>query len=130
MTDGWAYQTMAMHRDDEREYIYTLEELIKCNTHDPYWNDAMREMVETGYMHNYMRMYWCKKILEWSPSYQEAYEHAIYLNNRYFIDGRDPNGYTGVAWCFGKHDHGWKERPIFGKLRYMNANGLKRKFKM
>jgi deoxyribodipyrimidine photo-lyase len=130
MTDAWAYQTMAMHLDDEREYIYSLEELIEAKTHDPYWNDAMREMVESGYMHNYMRMYWCKKIVEWSKSYQEAYEHAIYLNNRYFIDGRDPNGYAGVAWCFGKHDHGWKERPIFGKLRYMNANGLKRKFKM
>ncbi len=130
MTDPWAYQTMAQHIHDAREYIYTLDELIACQTHDVYWNDAMREMVETGYMHNYMRMYWCKKILEWSPSYAQAYANAIYLNNRYFIDGRDPNGYAGVAWCFGKHDHGWKERPVFGKLRYMNANGLKRKFKM
>ena len=130
MTDKWAYQTMAMHKTDVREYIYTLDELIAAKTHDIYWNDAMNEMVKTGYMHNYMRMYWGKKIIEWSPTYEEAYKRLIYLNNRFFIDGRDANGYAGVAWCFGKHDHGWKERPVFGKLRYMNANGLKRKFKM
>jgi len=97
-------------------------------THDPYFNAAMKEMVVTGYMHNYMRMYWAKKIIEWSPSYKDAYEIILYFNNHYFIDGRDPNSYAGVAWCFGKHDRAWTEREIFGKLRYMNAAGLKRKF--
>lgn len=81
-------------------------------------------------MHGYMRMYWCKKILEWSSTPEKAYETAIYLNNKYFLDGRDPNSYTGVAWCFGKHDRGWKEREIYGKVRCMMASGLKRKFKM
>jgi deoxyribodipyrimidine photo-lyase len=90
----------------------------------------MKEMIHTGFMHTYMRMYWCKKILEWSPDYKTAYKNSLYLNNKYFIDGRDPNSFTGIAWCFGKHDRAWKERPIFGKLRYMNANGLERKFDM
>ncbi|MGB0405254.1 MAG: deoxyribodipyrimidine photolyase, partial [Fusobacterium sp.] len=83
-----------------------------------------------GFMNNYMRMYWGKKIIEWSKSPREAYENMLYLNNKYFYDGRDPNSYTGVAWCFGKHDRAWKERSIFGKIRYMNSNGLNRKFNM
>lgn len=124
MTDDWAYQTMAMHRADERSHLYSKEEMENFETHDPYWNEAMEEMVTTGYMHNYMRMYWCKKIIEWTPDYRTAYKWAIEWNNKYFLDGRDANGYTGVAWCFGKHDHGWKERAVFGKLRYMNTNGL------
>ncbi len=124
MTDNWAYQTMALHRADERPHRYTKVEMETYQTHDPYWNEAMEEMVTTGYMHNYMRMYWCKKIIEWTPDYKTAYSWAIEWNNKYFIDGRDANGYTGVAWCFGKHDHGWKERAVFGKLRYMNTNGL------
>jgi deoxyribodipyrimidine photo-lyase len=81
-------------------------------------------------MHGYMRMYWGKKILEWTEDPRQAYKIALYLNNRYELDGRDPNGFTGVAWCFGKHDRAWKERKIFGKVRYMNANGLRRKFKI
>jgi len=85
-------------------------------------------MMVTGKMHGYMRMYWGKKILEWSESPEEAYRIALLLNDRYELDGRDPNGYAGVAWCFGKHDRAWSERPVFGKLRYMNANGLRRKF--
>lgn len=88
------------------------------------------EMVKTGKMHGYMRMYWGKKILEWTENPQKAFEIAIHLNNKYELDGRDPNGYTGVLWCFGKHDRAWKEREIFGKVRYMNAKGLKRKFKI
>jgi deoxyribodipyrimidine photo-lyase len=88
----------------------------------------MKEMVYLGKMHSYMRMYWCKKIIEWSKTYEEAFKTAIELNNYYFTDGLTPNGYCGVAWCFGKHDRAWTERDIFGKLRYMNANGLKRKF--
>jgi deoxyribodipyrimidine photo-lyase len=128
MTDKWAYETMQIHEDDPREYLYTLEDYLAYNTHDPYFNAAMKEMQMTGFMHNYMRMYWGKKIIEWSPTYKEAYETIKTLNNRLFYDGRDPNSYASIAWLFGKHDRGWTERAIFGKLRYMNANGLKRKF--
>jgi deoxyribodipyrimidine photo-lyase len=128
MTESWAYQTMEKHINDPREYHYTKDDYLAYNTHDPYFNAAMIEMVKLGRMHSYMRMYWAKKIIEWSKTYQEAYETALELNNHYFYDGLTPNAYTGVAWCFGKHDRAWFERDIFGKLRYMNANGLKRKF--
>jgi deoxyribodipyrimidine photo-lyase len=128
ITYQWAYDTMTEHLQDEREYLYTKDDYIHFNTHDKYFNAAMKEMVHFGRMHGYMRMYWAKKIIEWSTTYQEAYEIAISLNNYYFLDGNTPNGYTGVAWCFGKHDRAWASRPIFGKLRYMNANGLRRKF--
>jgi len=124
----WARLTLEEHTKDKREYIYSLAEFEEARTHDPYWNAAQKEMIITGKMHNYMRMYWGKKILEWTENPADAYKIAIYLNNKYELDGRDPNGFTGVAWCFGKHDRPWKERPIFGKVRYMNANGLKRKF--
>jgi deoxyribodipyrimidine photo-lyase len=126
----WALKTLKEHENDGRKYIYTLEEFETASTHDPYWNAAQMEMVKTGKMHGYMRMYWGKKILEWTENPQKAFEIAIHLNNKYELDGRDPNGYTGVLWCFGKHDRAWKEREIFGKVRYMNANGLKRKFKI
>lgn len=124
----WARETLEEHKDDAREYTYTLSDLCAAETHDPAWNAAMREMVETGYMHNYMRMYWGKKILEWSESPEQGYRHALALNNRYFLDGRDANSYANIAWLFGLHDRPWKQREIFGKVRYMNANGLKRKF--
>ncbi len=127
---AWAQKTLMRHTGDQREYVYSRSELEGAKTHDPYWNAAQQEMVKTGTMQGYMRMYWGKKILEWSPSPQDAYTTALYLNNRYEIDGRDPNGYAGVAWCFGKHDRPWKEREIFGMVRYMNAQGLKRKFPM
>lgn len=130
MTEPWAYETMQIHASDTRQYQYTIEDYLNYKTHDPYFNAAMKEMIETGFMHNYMRMYWAKKIIEWSSSYREAYETTLYLNNKYFLDGRDPNSYTGVAWCYGKHDRAWTERPIFGKLRYMNDKGLERKFDM
>lgn len=130
ITSDWAYKTMDKHVSDTREYIYTLEELESSETHDLYWNAAMDEMKKSGYMHNYMRMYWGKKVIEWTKDYKKAYKILIYLNNKYFLDGRDPNSYTGVAWCFGLHDRAWKERPIFGKIRYMNKNGLERKFEM
>ncbi len=126
----WARSTLEAHRRDRREHLYALDVLETADTHDPYWNAAMREMVVTGKMHNYMRMYWGKKIVEWSPSAREAFDTALHLNNKYFLDGRDPNSYAGVAWVFGKHDRPWGERPIFGKVRYMNANGLRRKFDM
>ncbi|MFP4051421.1 MAG: deoxyribodipyrimidine photo-lyase [Thermoplasmata archaeon] len=124
----WARESLNKHKEDDRDYIYTRDEWEKAETHDKYWNAAQKEMIKTGKMHGYMRMYWGKKILEWSETPEKAFQTALYLNNKYELDGRDPNGYTGVAWCFGKHDQGWKERPIYGKVRYMNANGLKRKF--
>lgn len=128
MTEPWAYETMNIHINDIRPVIYTKKEIENGETKDQYFNAAMAEMRITGYMHNYMRMYWAKKIIEWIPTYKEAYETIIDLNNKYFIDGRDPNSYAGVAWCFGKHDRAWTERAVFGKLRYMNAQGLERKF--
>lgn len=124
----WARQSLRTHQQDRRPYLYTLEQLERAETHDPYWNAAQKEMVITGKMHGYMRMYWGKKILEWSKRPEEAFRVALYLNNKYELDGRDPNGFTGVAWCFGKHDRPWGERPIFGNVRFMNDKGLKRKF--
>jgi len=124
----WARDTLKAHQKDRREYVYNLKQWEAARTHDPYWNAAQQEMVATGKMHNYMRMYWGKKILEWSKTPEEGYRTALYLNNKYELDGRDPNGFAGVAWCFGKHDRAWKERPVFGKVRYMNAAGLRRKF--
>ncbi|MEJ2077128.1 MAG: deoxyribodipyrimidine photo-lyase [Acidobacteriota bacterium] len=124
---NWAARTLDDHSDDPREFTYDRQTLESAATHDPYWNAAMREMRLSGYMHNHMRMYWGKKILEWSPSPEEAFSTALYLNNRYFLDGRDPSSYANVAWIFGMHDRPWKERPVFGKVRYMNARGLERK---
>ena len=126
----WCRKSLDEHSKDAREYIYSFTDLERGRTHDPYWNAAQRQMLSTGIMHNYMRMYWGKKILEWSETPQQAFENALRLNNRYELDGRDANGYTGVAWCFGKHDRPWKERPIFGTVRYMNDRGLERKFDM
>ncbi|MDZ7835126.1 MAG: hypothetical protein U5K84_07025 [Alkalibacterium sp.] len=126
----WARETLADHKDDERDPAYTLEQLENSDTGDPYWNAAQSEMVLTGKMHGYMRMYWGKKIIEWTETPEEAFSRALYLNNKYNLDGRDPNSFTGIAWVFGKHDHGWKERDVFGKVRYMNAKGLERKFQM
>ncbi len=126
----WAKKTLREHENDPRPYLYSIEEFEEARTHDPYWNAAQKEMVYTGKMHGYMRMYWGKKILEWVDNPVEAYQIALYLNNKYELDGRDANGYTGVAWCFGKHDRAWKEREVFGKVRYMNDKGLKRKFKI
>jgi deoxyribodipyrimidine photo-lyase len=127
-TPEWAKKTLKAHQGDKRLYLYTLEEMENAKTHDPYWNAAQKEMLFKGKMHGYMRMYWGKKILEWSKTPEEAFQVALYLNNKYELDGRDPNGFTGVAWCFGKHDRPWGERPIFGNVRYMNDKGLRRKF--
>ncbi|MHC4167040.1 MAG: deoxyribodipyrimidine photo-lyase [Planctomycetota bacterium] len=124
----WAANTLNFHRRDKREYVYSVEQFERAETHDPYWNAAQQEMVVAGKMHGYMRMYWGKKILEWSRNPRTAFRTALYLNNKYELDGRDPNAFAGVAWCFGKHDRAWAERPVFGKIRYMNAAGLKRKF--
>jgi deoxyribodipyrimidine photo-lyase len=126
---GWARKTLEEHKGDEREYTYTRKQLENAGTHDEYWNAAMKEMVHTGYMHNYMRMYWGKKILEWSNTPEHAYKTTLYLNNKYFLDGRDPNSFANVAWVFGQHDRGWTEREVYGKVRYMSSGGLERKTK-
>ena len=124
---SWARLTLAQHQHDPRPHLYSRHHLEAAATHDPYWNAAMREMRETGYMHNYMRMYWGKKILEWSATPELAFRTALSLNNKYFLDGRDANAFSNVAWVFGQHDRPWPERAIFGKIRYMNAAGLERK---
>ncbi len=125
----WAKDTLNNHRVDKRDYIYSIEEFETANTHDIYWNAAQKEMLYTGKMHGYMRMYWCKKILEWTISPEEAQQIAVFLNDKYSIDGRDPNSYAGIAWSIGGvHDRPWAERPIFGKIRYMNDKGLVRKY--
>jgi deoxyribodipyrimidine photo-lyase len=125
----WAKKTLDVHRKDKREFIYSLETFTQAKTHDDAWNAAQMQMVQTGYMHGYMRMYWAKKILEWTSTPEEAILFANTLNDQFELDGRDPNGYTGTAWAIGGvHDRPWQERPIFGMIRYMNAAGLKRKF--
>ena len=109
-------------------YLYSRAELEAARTHDPYWNAAQHQMVRTGRMHNYLRMYWGKKVLEWSATPQEAYAVLVQLNNKYETDGRNANSYAGINWVFGNHDRPWARRPIFGTVRYMVASGLKRKF--
>jgi deoxyribodipyrimidine photo-lyase len=125
----WAQKSHEEHADDEREHYYSMHELEYGKTADPLWNAAQMEMVNRGKMHGYMRMYWAKRILEWTENVGRAMEVAIYLNDKYELDGRDPNGYAGIAWSLGGvHDRAWTERNIFGKIRYMNYNGCKRKF--
>ena len=124
----WARRTLQDAAGDKRDYIYSRPDFEAARTHDPYWNAAQNQLVRSGSIHNYMRMYWGKKILEWSADPREAYGTALYLNDRYALDGRDPNGYAGVAWCFGRHDRPWAGRAVFGTVRYMNAAGLRRKF--
>jgi deoxyribodipyrimidine photo-lyase len=123
----WSKRTLNDHRKDRRPITYTLRQLEDAETHDPYWNAAMQEMKYTGFMHNYMRMYWGKKILEWSSSPELAFRNTLAINNKFFLDGRDPNSYAGVAWIFGMHDRAWPQRPIYGKVRCMMASGLERK---
>lgn len=127
----WAKTSLNEHRKDEREFVYTLEQFENGKTHEDLWNAAQQEMVKTGKMHGYMRMYWAKKILEWTKSPEDALQIAIYLNDKYELDGRDPNGYTGIAWSIGGvHDRPWFERPVYGKIRYMNRNGAEKKFEV
>jgi deoxyribodipyrimidine photo-lyase len=127
---GWARATLDKHRRDPRPRTYDEGELEAGLTHDPYYNAAMREMRLTGFMHNYMRMYWGKKILEYTRGPEEAFAVALRLNNRHFLCGRGANAFANVAWVFGQHDRPWVERPVFGQVRYMNAAGLERKFDM
>ncbi len=125
----WAKKSLDSHRKDKREFIYSKRQFEKAATHDELWNAAQMEMINKGKMHGYLRMYWAKKILEWTPSPEDAISIAIYLNDKYELDGRDPNGYTGIAWSIGGvHDRAWFERPVYGKVRYMNYNGCARKF--
>lgn len=125
----WAQLSINQHRNDKREYLYSLEQFEQARTHDGLWNAAQNQMVYGGKMHGFMRMYWAKKILEWTPSPEEALLIGNYLNDKYELDGRDPNGYTGMAWSIGGvHDRAWFDRPVFGKIRYMNYNGCKSKF--
>ncbi|MCQ8902671.1 MAG: deoxyribodipyrimidine photo-lyase [Methanothrix sp.] len=125
----WARTTLDDHRGDRRDYIYSHEELECAKTHDDLWNAAQLEMRIRGKMHGYLRMYWAKKILEWSESPEDALRTAIRLNDRYELDGRDPNGYTGCGWSIGGlHDRPFGERPVFGKIRYMSYGGMRRKF--
>ncbi len=125
----WAKKTLDDHRDDPRDHLYTKKQFEEAKTHEDLWNAAQMELVKRGKLHGYMRMYWCKKIYEWSESSEEAMKIAIYLNDKYSLDGCDPNGYTGIAWSIGGvHDRAWASREVFGKIRYMNLNGCKRKF--
>jgi deoxyribodipyrimidine photo-lyase len=127
--EAWAKTTISEHACDEREHLYSLHELENAQTHDDLWNAAQIQMVRHGWMHNHMRMYWAKKILEWTPDVATAMKYAIYLNDKYFLDGRDPNGYAGIAWAIlGKFDRAWGERPVFGKIRYMSGASTGRKF--
>lgn len=126
---NWAKQTLKDHENDNRNILYDVETLENAKTYDKLWNACQKEMVLKGKMHGYMRMYWAKKILEWTPKPEDAIEIAIYLNDKYELDGRDPNGYTGIAWCIcGVHDRAWGTRPIFGKIRYMSYKGVAKKF--
>jgi deoxyribodipyrimidine photo-lyase len=125
----WAKKTLSKHRKDKREFVYSLKQFENSETHEDLWNAAQRQLTKTGKLHGYMRMYWAKKILEWSKLPEDALKIAIHLNDKYELDGRDPNGYVGCAWSIGGvHDRAWAEIKIFGKIRYMNYNGCRRKF--
>lgn len=127
----WARKTLADHEDDPREYVYSLEEFESASTHDPLWNAAQRQLVTEGRIHNYLRMLWGKKILHWTARPKDALEVMVTLNNKYALDGRDPNSYSGIFWVLGRFDRAWgPERPIFGKIRYMTSDSARRKFKV
>ncbi|MDX1982628.1 MAG: deoxyribodipyrimidine photo-lyase [Bryobacteraceae bacterium] len=124
---NWALETLSRHDADKRDYLYTREQFEHAATHDTLWNAAQKELLLRGKIHGYYRMYWGKKIIEWSPCHRDALETMIYLHDRYALDGRDPNTYTNILWCFGLHDRPWSERPVFGMIRYMSYDGMKRK---
>jgi len=123
----WAGKTLRKHAGDQRDPAYSRHQLEHGHTYDPLWNATQKELLLTGKIHGYYRMYWGKKILEWSRTPEDALATAIYLNDRYALDGRDPNSYTNILWCFGLHDRPWVERPIFGQVRYMSYDGMRRK---
>jgi deoxyribodipyrimidine photo-lyase len=124
----WVQKTMREHIDDTRAHIYSLEELERGETSDELWNASQREMTETGEMHNYVRMLWGKNVIGWTRTYEEAFAVLEHLNNKYCLDGRNPNSYAGILWCFGKHDRPWMRRPVFGTIRYMTSGSTGKKF--
>ena len=127
----WAKETLGKHLRDRREHLYTPDQFEAAETHDELWNAAQRELVATGRIHNYLRMLWAKKVLEWSETPEEAYRVLEHLNNKYAVDGRDPNSYTGILWCFGMFDRPWPgDRPVLGSVRYMSSANTARKFKL
>ncbi|NIT58866.1 MAG: hypothetical protein GWN00_22370 [Aliifodinibius sp.] len=126
----WALETLEKHKDDPREHLYELEEFAQSQTHDEIWNAAQTQLREEGVMHNYLRMLWGKKVLEWTPNPEIALAYLIELNNRYAVDGRDPNSYSGIFWIFGRFDRAWQERPIYGKVRYMTSDSTRKKLKL
>ncbi|MCX6620884.1 MAG: deoxyribodipyrimidine photo-lyase [Acidobacteria bacterium] len=123
----WVSKTLAEHAGDDRPFLYTGEEFERAETHDAPWNATQRELLLRGKIHGYYRMYWGKKIIEWARSYEEALEVMIHLHDKYALDGRDPATYTNILWCFGLHDRPWFERPVFGKIRWMSGDGMRRK---
>lgn len=127
---GWARSTLNDHMDDVREWTYTYEELEQAKTHDEIWNAAQSQLLEEGVIHNYLRMLWGKKVIEWTPDPQTAMRYLIDLNNTWAVDGRDPNSYSGIFWCFGRFDRAWQERPVFGKVRYMSSDSTRKKVKL
>ena len=126
----WARKSLKEHADDPRDYVYSMDEFEHAKTHDPLWNAAQRQLVRDGKMHNYLRMLWGKKILEWTAHPREAVDVMIHLNNKYAVDGRNPNSYSGIFWVLGRYDRAWQERPIFGKIRYMSSDNTARKLKV
>ena len=126
----WALSTLEEHRDDPREWTYSYEQLAASETHDEIWNAAQTQLREEGIIHNYLRMLWGKKVIEWTETPEQALKYLIDLNNTYAIDGRDPNSYSGIFWCFGRFDRAWQEREIFGKLRYMTSDSTRKKVKL
>ena len=126
----WAKKTLQQHANDPRAHLYDQDLFDAAETHDPLWNAAQRQLAQSGKVHNYLRMLWGKKILEWSASPQEALKTMIHLNNKYAVDGRDPNSYSGIFWVLGRYDRAWgPERPIFGKIRYMSSENTARKYR-
>lgn len=127
---NWVQTTLLNHSADRRDYTYTYEELENAQTHDPVWNAAQQQLIQEGRIHNYLRMLWGKKIIEWTSDYQTALQYMISLNNNYALDGRDPASYAGIFWCFGRFDRAWPEHPVLGKLRYMSSESTKKKIQL
>lgn len=127
---NWALKSMEEHKNDHRDYVYSYEEFEQSKTHDELWNAAQTQLRETGIIHNYLRMLWGKKVIEWTPDHRTALDYLIELNNKFAIDGRDPNSYSGIFWCFGRFDRAWQEREVFGKLRYMTSDSTRKKVKL
>lgn len=126
----WAQRSMRAHAGDRREVTYGLEALERAATHDPIWNAGQRELLETGRMHNVVRMLWGKSVITWTPTYEEALASLLYLNNKYALDGRDPNSYAGIQWCFGKFDRPFAARPVWGTIRPMSLDRAHSKYQM